>query len=98
MRRLDERLVALHVDDDLARQVRGDFGDAIGAGAMSGLVIRRRRRRSHGAAMRASSVATTTASTARLRRAAIDVLDHRTAGDDPRAAFREVGSSRSGRG
>ena len=32
--RLDERHVALDVHDDVAGQIRGDFGDPIGAGAV----------------------------------------------------------------
>jgi hypothetical protein len=34
---VDERLVALHVDDDVAVERRGDFGESIGAGFVRGL-------------------------------------------------------------
>ena len=34
--RIDQRLVALHVDDDVAVERRGDLGEPIGAGRMVG--------------------------------------------------------------
>ena len=66
------------------RRSRGDFRDAVGAGAVRRAASSARRRRSVSTAlaMRSSSVATTTASTPRrVGRAAVDVLDHRPAGD-----------------
>ena len=82
--RIDQRLVALHVDDDVAVERRGDFGEPIGAGLVCRLASAApcRRTRATRVAMRRSSVATITRDTHRRRRgAAIDVLDHRPAVD-----------------
>ena len=79
-----QRLVALHVDDDVARQVGGDFGDAIGAGAVRRRASSARCRRT---LARAAAIALVIGGhdhrvdAARGRGAAIDVLDHRPAGD-----------------
>ena len=64
---LDERFVSLEVDDEVAVERRGHFGDAIGAGCVSRARQPRRRRRNcrTASAMRSSSVATMTASTLR---------------------------------
>ena len=79
-----QRLVALHVDDDVAVERRGDLGEAIGAA-----LVRRRVSRDLAAeslrrasAIRWSSVATITRDDrARRGGAPVDVLDHRPAVD-----------------
>ena len=81
---IEQRLVALHVDDDAARQGGGDLRQTIGARGMRGIghAARLAAEASTASAMRSSSVATITRVDARAAEArAIDVLDHRTAGD-----------------
>jgi hypothetical protein len=76
---IDQRLVALHVDDDVAVEGGGDLGDTVGAGFVRGLgsrtappnsAVRR--------AMRKSSVATITRETrdaADARRYTCSIID-----------------------
>ena len=66
---IDERLVALQVDDDVGVELAGDLGDAVGA---AGMVAARQHdgppKLSTAATMRGSSVATTTGSAAGIGR------------------------------
>ena len=90
----EQRFVALHVDDEVARERRGDLGQAVAAARWSARVMHggAAERLDRVARSRSSSVATTTASTRRRgRRAAIHVLDHRTAGDVGERLARETG-------
>ena len=68
--RLDERLVTLDVQHDLAGEIRGHFRDAIGARPMRRrVIIAMPPKPCTAAAIRSSSVATTTASTPRAEAA-----------------------------
>ena len=98
-RGLDERLVALDVDDDVAGQLARDFGDAVGAacGGRRASSPRRRRTPRPRRAMRSSSVATITRV---ARRAPPRRGDRRARSSDGRRCRRELfrGSGWSGIG
>ena len=96
--RLDERLVALDVDDDLAGESRGHFRDAIGAGAMRPRASSARCRRSFDRRRDPLVVGgdDDRIDAARRGGAAIDVLDHRTAGDVSERLARKTGRVVSG--
>ena len=100
--RVEQRLVALHVDDDVAVERRGDLGEPIGAGldGRPASAARRRRTRATRVAIRRSSVATMTRDDrpATRRHAPVDVLDHRTAVDVGERLCREAASRRIERG
>jgi hypothetical protein len=80
---LDQRLVTLHVDDDVAGELRRDFGDAVGAGAMirpchPGLAAERLDGPDNAFVVGGDEHAI---DRPRPRRSQINVLDHRPAGD-----------------
>ena len=82
-RRVEQWQVALHVHEYIARQIRRDFGQAIGSGAVIGA------RHTYGAAEGCDGIRDALviggddhlANPARASRATVDVLDHRTTGD-----------------
>ena len=82
--RIDQRLVALHVDDDVAVERFDHFSESIGAALNAWLSSagRARRIRRRACAMRKSSVATITRDTDGCRAGpAVYVFDHRLAVD-----------------
>jgi len=81
--RFDQGQIALHVDDDLARQVVGDLGHAIGAGAMPRLRVPDHAAEPFDGCRDPVIVGgdDNRIDAARVGGATIDVLDHGTAGD-----------------
>ncbi len=84
-RRLEQRLVALHVDDDLvvgqAQRAAASASRSVPVGWSARVMQRGHAVRGDGVATRASSVATTTRAAPLALRALGDAHDHRLAGD-----------------
>ena len=99
--RFDQRLVALHVDDDRIGRItalRGDFRDAVGAGRMIG--ARHNRREAVGLDRRGDLRMVGSDDDfgrAAGARAFGDMHDHRAAGDVERAFFPAAASTRGAR-
>jgi hypothetical protein len=87
--RVDERQIALDVDDDVARKRARHLGYPIGSSDDGYRGHTRPPSRSTASAMRASSVATTTGPARRGGRAPVDVRDHGPAVDVGEWLFRE---------